>query len=224
MTHILLIGNSHAGCLKRAWGRVSGEYQSIEIEFAAGAGDYMKNTEVEDGFLVFPPRTFSSKKRLRCELGKLDCIWLYGLGLPGYTGQGIFFTEETRKTATEEYLRGSIPYSILMKLRRQSEIPIFISHEPIIAAKPGEKLGPEVTLYSDWINDVSVFQLNKKKVEFLAQAQSTIVGECRTDPEFSRDGVGFGTSGLDDRRHMNIAFGQISLEHSIPIILDKTAQ
>jgi len=229
---ICVIGNSHAGSLKRGWDVIKESFPLVHLTFFAqrrqGLADlgiindslHPLNDQLKEA-LIF---TSSGKEFIDpCEY---DLFLLYGLNTKPYFPLDHFYSEGALRQAILDFTDGSLSGYILGLLREITYKPIFIGHNPLPAAtKIVNRDSSRYELGMKIMNEYSNVDINTK---FLAQPIDTVVNGFKTDPFYSiaskRLAVGDDLDDEDhpltDRSHMNDAFGALWLKNLFSLIDD----
>ncbi len=225
---IAVLGDSHAGSLKRAWDAMSQEYDRVSLTFFAQRRYGLQHLEIENKKLICRNEThakalaFTSGGLTVIDPAKYDIFLLYGLGARPFFLEPSDFSQRAIDVAVVDVSQKSLSYRTVKKVRAICKHPIFLGHTPLRPAK---------TLRTD--DDTSSYIAGMKLLnesvyaplncQMMTQPIETICCGNRTRPEFSvgskrlavGDSLDDELHGVSDEMHMNDEFGKIWLRQFI---------
>ena len=225
-----ILGNSHVASLKQAWDRIGADHPTIEMVFFAHRGTQMSGMQAVAGKLVPDNPNLReaiiqvSGGRPEFDPAEYDAIVIYGLGASVF----IFdeegpYSKKVMTIAAENLAKNNVSYTLLERLVGISSKPIYIGHNPFIAAYGAiTHEGAEKYL-------ASVERLNKLIYQPMGARllpQPSIVNGDKTDPIYAKGAPGLRVeANAQDTRypdhhrlHMNDAFGELWLGQFLPLI------
>jgi hypothetical protein len=228
---ICIIGNSHTACLKLAWDDLRVRFPSISLTFFAARKSGVSEVQpTPDGVLVPTSKRLSqafmhtSGGESVIDLKRYDLVLLVGL-TSAYPKYG-YFSQAVARQAMLDHIPTTPAFETVKKIRSVSDIPIFLSHQPLfregdddqeddgvpIMSKESDGLLP----YRGIIEAIDEGIFRGLRARFLEQPAQTITKCFYTRSEYGTDSVrldlGDGNEeSEDDRSHMNARFGDIYL-------------
>lgn len=237
---VLVVGNSHAGSLKRGWDNIfSSSTSKVEIVFAASRGQGMEELLINDGIMS------GNTERLRNDLfftaganiiylDQFDFILVYGLRLRS----GIFYrwlspsskfvySKQCLIQSFKDYHKEILGFKIACQIRSQTDVPVFLG-APLISKFEKPKIRKNMTfspdLYIEVIDRANMLFWDALGLRYFPQPQDTIEStRLRTKEIFSKDSRQLAIGDDFDNKlhtnsdtgHMNEYFGAKYLESFI---------
>ena len=231
--NILVVGNSHAGSLKRAYDNVFGDINNVKFHFVASRGKRLSSMEVIEGVLSSKKpklmkdieHTFGSAL---VDINKLDldAVLMYGLELTipfdfvrsvinkVYSKQ---FVEECFKELSKKF-----GYRLANNIAVNTSVPTYIA-SPFFSGKGIHKEKYSSDLYTQKHEEIAAFQeqfLNNLKLRYFLQPIETFNPNCETFTEYATGSKRLAVGGkrddklhpTSDYRHMNDTFGKIFIQ------------
>jgi hypothetical protein len=225
MHKICILGNSHVGSLKAAWEKMRSNWPDIDVAFFAQAGVRGLDSVILDG-----GRLGSDSEHVRThfvathgkewlEIGEYDGFLIYGAGCRTYWPQDAFYSAACVDAAFGDLTEGTPAQHVLALLRAATEVPIYLGHNPLLAAR--ETRSREVSeSYLAGIELLNRGHYDKFKARLVGQPLDTIVNGNSTDPVYSWgtprylsvNKISHDMTPDTDNTHMNAAFGALWLE------------
>lgn len=227
---LCVIGNSHTACLKVAWDRLGERYPGIKMTFFAQRGYAIGGLISRKGVLV------PWNDRLRAaivhtsggysaiDLCRFDAVLLVGL-LWGYPPSLGHYSHAAALRALLDITPTTMAFGLLRKIRKLSDIPVFIAHQPL-RSHAGEFEGSvDLAPYRRLVDALNTELMKQHDAVLLPQPPQTIAGSFFTRSEFAlqppRLDIGNRDEGqqfADPLSHMNSRYGDIYLSTHLPTI------
>jgi len=211
-----VIGNSHVGSIKRA--TTSNIQSDHSFTFFAAPGDQLSRLVLDRECLKASDPSGELARSLEQTSGgigvidpkKYDAFLVYGLSFSAILlGKG--YSKAVVEQAHRDVFDASINAHVARLVRLQSDAPIVLAHNPMLAWRPqGVNIG-ECYLYKELIPFLATF-LEERGYRFLPQPFATIGADgWGTQDKFAAGGTGLGGSVKErsDKSHMNEAYGQL---------------
>ena len=226
MIRLCIIGNSHAGALKRAAPAFCAARPEARLTFFAAPSRDTRQLAVRDG--QYRPTTETLARQIRLTSGgaeaidplEHDAFLIYGFGGRGDKGDHPrrLSSAFCRAVVLERVRRSLLPQH-MQALRALSDAPIFAALTPLPAiddsARPVRLMphAAEVAL----VHEALCAPLN---VELCAQPEQTLVAGHATHADYAKDSEPLENAlkhrpeqhDADERRHMNAAYGKLWLD------------
>lgn len=239
--NVLIIGNSHAGSLKRISASVlQNENLDLNIHFAAARGNLFQDLEVNEGIIESKNQLVIESLRYTYGKSHLDLkkvspkiILCYGMHLSikfywwSMSQKGAFYSEKVKYQALAD-LYDTYGFSLAKKIQKATNTKVFIS-EPISALEINKEKQQymnereQKTKFQDSLNFVQNFFFDSFNVEYFLQPVETIEfsGNVRTKKIYAKNSVKFDVGDEHDGTlhedgeigHMNDDFGYIFLKN-----------
>lgn len=223
---LVIIGNSHIGSLRRAWEEISGNYPSVEIVFFGSKRDTLKHMKVQGrkivptDNIVLKSISFVSGGRSSIDPAEFDVALIYGAQAePFFFPVNSFYSSQVIRRTMEDLARGRVHFKLANMIRRLSDMPVYIGHTPLRAARkrPRDQSLDSYTRGLALLNEVVFAPMS---VRMVSQPLETIVNGNGTDMKYTVGSrrLAVGNAGDDelhsekDRYHMNEEFGKLWLE------------
>lgn len=222
---LAIVGNSHIGCLKRAWDAMQQDRPALDPVFFGARGKALGELRPEGDALV--PTTgelaaslrFTSGGRDRIRPDEFDAVLIFGTeAYPLILNPRYFYSDQVLARAARDITEPYLYFGVLKQLRAVSARPIFIGHAPLTAAaRNGTDQSIEPYLNGLAFMNRAVFA--PLGARMVAQPAATIVNGNRTSIEFAKgsrrlaigDGLDDTPHPEEDVGHMNERFGEIWL-------------
>jgi len=228
---ICVIGNSHTASLKLGWDEIAAANPKIKVTFFAGRGKITDDLQVKSGLLkrkILISGSPRLKRSLEFTSGGKDSINFADYDVCVIHGMIRFSRYDRRisgavhEAIMQRTVIGSLATNIAKKVRECSDIPLWISHQPVQRMRDGELVTSleNYTSYDAVLADIKA-AFPVKDVNFLKQSRDTLESEIATKAEFSQGSVRLDVGDkhsnkphdLEDYVHMNGAFGIRVLEN-----------
>ncbi len=227
---LCVIGNSHSACLKLAWDRLGALYPDISITFFAQRGFGMGGLLPHRGLLVpaneklHAAMIHTSGGIAAIDLRHFDAVLVVGF-LWGYPPSIGCYSHAAALQALLDITPRTVAISLLRKIRRLSDIPVFLVHQPLRSYDGDVDGTGELAPYRRLIGLLNSHLLEKEGATLLSQPPQTITRSFFTRREFAvgspRLDIGDGEADFqyaNPQAHMNARYGDIYLSTHLPAI------
>ncbi|MBY5927083.1 MULTISPECIES: hypothetical protein [unclassified Halomonas] len=225
---VCIIGNSHAGALKRAWDLVPEWHSANELTFFAARANGMRHLHLKGHTLI--PRSRMLKESIRFTSGGLDSInvsdydtfLIYGLQMEAFFIEpGSFFSAAVIRQSLLDSVDSTLSFNILKMIRSVTDKSIYIGHSPLLTMNSDEDWTYSSEDYLSGVRLMNDEVLSSYCATLIAQPSATIVNGIFTKSEFLKGSkrLSVGDNRDDqvhpdhDDRHMNDTFGREWLSH-----------
>ena len=222
-SRICILGNSHVASLKLAWDQLAKDHPDRELVFFAARGLDLRYLRVSGKALVTNKRrvaesiSFTSGGTAKIEVDRFDAFVTYALALK-VPDMDRRLSSAVKLQACRDALGRSLNLRICRMIRRVSDAPIYVGHNPQTASR--DALLSEQMTYAE-VCDLLDRELDVAGAKLIVQPPETLVNGWNTRPELARDSTRLD---IGDRRsnephpehdvsHMNGNFGRAYLEH-----------
>ena len=226
MHRICILGNSHVASVKQGWENIGEDWPGIDVSFFAQAGNQGLQSVCVDGHHLTSKQSKARNSfslthgKERMDIESYDSFLIYGARSRNYWPGNTFYSRSCVETVIDDLTCDTPAQHVLSCLRQVSEVPIFIGHSPLLAAKKirDRNVSEE---YLDGIQTLNRLHYSKYSAEMVAQPLTTIVNGRNTAPEYSGGvaklssvlGGSDENSNSTDNTHMDGAFGEAWLTH-----------
>lgn len=229
MKKICILGDSHSAGFRLAWNDLEHTQKNAQLTFFVDRGIWL--TELEAGEQALVPSNDRIRQVIAHTSGghetvhfpSYDLVLFVGL-IWGYPRVDGYFSRASVRQALTDYLPTSVGFNILQKVRKVSDIPVFISHSPLLAYGGAVEEDGDLEPYRQAVrywNDELLAEFNATMLE---QPPETITHGAYTKLEYSvgstrldiGDELGGQIHPARDRTHMNKQFGVSCLSRYLP--------
>ncbi len=223
---ICVIGNSHAGSLRKAWPKLGAAEPDLHLTFFAHRAGGMKNLVVRNGALTTNDKSLSDAMKFTSgghdviRPDDFDLFIIYGMhAKPYFRETPATFSRQVQNAIIHDTVKGTLAHSVFRKLRRITGKRIYLGHNPLIAsASVLNRDTPDC--YIDGMRMLNEGFYHKHNSVIIPQPADTIVNGRNTDAKYAigseRLDIGSGNDSEKhpegDLRHMNAEFGRLWLE------------
>ena len=230
---VCVIGNSHAGSLKRGWDLIKDDYKDHSITFFASPRQNMQALELKNEALVPKTRalskhlSFTSGGQNQINIKDYDIFLLYGLGMR------LPFLDARLSTAVldhtfDDILFSSLSYRISKFIRPATDLPVFIAYNPRPAINVAENQSIKFLTHADIVNRMNKL-IDIENTRIIPQPADTLSDGYNTKPEYRKGSIRLEVSDQttntaqppEDKAHMNAEFGADYLRYFFDTILAK---
>ena len=221
---ICVLGNSHAGALKRGWDSINKQHKDLQITFFASRADSLKGLVLKDQALV--PATpqllknisFTSEGKDSVRLNEYDIFLLFGLefSLPSLDKR---LSSAVKTQACLGSFTQSLSFRLAKFIRSATSAPIYIGHNPQRAVNEGVTHGANQLDYSEVLAYASR-AVGIDNTFIIRQPDHTLANGWNTKLVYSKGSVRLDLNDEisnelhpdSDVNHMNGEFGRTYLE------------
>jgi len=228
---ICIIGNSHIASLKLGWDEIAPLTPAQDITFFAARGkqaaelvvktDWRRRKTLVPGIKggkLERSIEFTSGGKTEIDFSAYDICMLHGLlKFPRYDRR---ISAAVKQAVMQRSVVGSLATPLVAKIRACSDIPIWISHQPVPRLQENEFI-PATARYApyDMVLDEITAAFGRDDVRFLAQPKETLASEIATQGRYSQGSVRLDVGDkhsnkpheVEDYVHMNGAYGVLVL-------------
>ena len=249
MTRLCVIGDSHAGGMKRAWSKLNEHFPGTELEFLVAATDGLSDLVVSGNALVAGSEVLEQAlRRVRCPArieNDFDGFILCGLGLVAKSAIVISrryrardFTADSRAPISDDCFVSAIADAhnlslmgaTLTKPRTMSHAPILVIGTPFRSVNSegvggkGFKPTEDDRALAPLFHEACKLFAGKFNAGYLPQPGATLGDNVLTTRHIfaSRTGPRLNPDGpREDNVHMNIAYSAIVLGQALKLMTGK---
>lgn len=223
---LCVIGNSHAGSLKRAWDQNERWKRDFDLEFFAARGRGLEGcTRKEQEIIPVWEKTersfeFTSGGRTRIDLDRYEAFVIFGAhSHPYFQAPDAFFSDAAVERALLDLCEGKAFFHMLKLLNGVSPRPVIIGHTPLAAANLDVRLSQKTENYHFGISLINERLLRAMGGVMVAQPEATIVNGENTELSYSKGSRRLAVGVANDHAfhpsqditHMNERFGELWL-------------
>jgi hypothetical protein len=231
MKRVCILGDSHTACIRLAWNESGSDFPGVDLTFFADQAEGLAQLEPQHGSLV------PGNDRLRdtiahasgglsaVRLTEYDVVWIVGLFYV-YPRVDGFFSQAVVREMLAKHLPGSPALNVIGKIRQVCDIPVFATHRPLMECVEPLDFVADLELYRRTIAFTQNQFFHAVRATVLPQPEQTIANRYYTHPHYSVDSTMFTVDGAvgakhtrRDRKHMNVLYGDLLLQHHLPAIL-----
>jgi hypothetical protein len=222
---IAVLGNSHIASLKRGMGLLDGAAQQHELVFFGARSAGLDDLAI-DGRTLRPVKgalaqslAFTSGGPEAVDTDLYDGFLLYGMGArPFFVRDNAFYSQGVIARALKDVAEHSLSYRTLAKLRKMTDKPIYIGHNPMRAA-PIQDVSQDPAPYMRGIDLLNDRVYNILGARMFPQPAKTVVNGNATAMAFTQgskrlaigDKLDDALHPATDLNHMNDEFGSLWL-------------
>lgn len=144
---ICVIGNSHVAALKTGFEGLSSEARKgAKVDFFAARGNALKGLQLvgeslkSDSPQLKRSLTFTSGGSEAILIKNYDIFLLHGLELQPFFAPDRFYSQAVLTAALDEKYSETITVSLVKKIRRITNVPVYVGHTPLPASDGGKGL------------------------------------------------------------------------------------
>ena len=219
---LAVIGNSHIAALKAGWTGMAADHPDRQLVFFGARGDSLDALVAQDGRLV-PANAELARSiavtsgGLRCiDPGEFDAFLLHGMNAqPNFRREG-FYSQAVMDQAVQDLCEQTLSHRTLDKICRLTDRPIYVGHNPLIAAERTDE-DQDLAPYHSGVDDLNAAFYRRFSARLVPQPEITIANGRNTAMAFSTGSRALSVGGeMDDIEHpatelshMNATFGAV---------------
>jgi len=222
---ICVLGASHMATIHAGWKLACDEYPRISMTFFGRFGPSMNGLFEKNGKLYTDDEKLAATFRFLTggldviDPDEYDLFLLYGMeASTNFVEMDRYYSSQVKQKALDDLIDGTMSHGLLKKLLSITDKPVYITHNPLIAAEEVVFDG-ELECYLAGLDILRKEYSDAYGVTFVGQPSSTIVNGRNTHPMHSLGAPRLSRPGKEnilyddtDRFHMNPEFGRLWLK------------